>query len=421
MSNTYDVNYEDERFAKVEADKQQALTELDNTYNGMIDQSDQHYKAQIDASKDWAQTQSQQQQERTDFAIEQIEQQKGQARKDYVKEQSGAFVDWQKQSNRYGTEAERQASAGMNGTGFSESSQVSMYNTYQNRVATARESYQQAVLNYDNAIKDARMQNNAALAEIAYQSFQEQLKLSLDGFHYKNNLILEQANKKTELNNTYYNRFMDVLNQINQENAMAESIRQFNQDYELRSKQFDEQMRQFELDYELQTKQFNEGIRQFNEEIARLKAKDDEESRQAAAQLELQRQGLLEEQRQFDINAKLERERLEEEKRQFDQSRGSGVIKGDGGSSGSGTITINEQSVLELGYGPLSPAQLASLEAEGKIEKYESNGQYYFRRKDSNPITDFISLFLPSTSGSTNTASEESGSRNVHGGRSGKF
>jgi hypothetical protein len=93
----------------------------------------------------------------------------------------------------------------------------------------ARESYNKAVLNYDNAIKDAMLQNNAALAEIAFQALQQQLELSLEGFQYKNQLIIEQANKKTELENIYYNRYQDVLEQINHENALKEEIRQYNE------------------------------------------------------------------------------------------------------------------------------------------------------------------------------------------------
>ena len=131
MANNYEVNYEDARFGSVEADKNQASQELEQTYAGMIDDSDSFYQAQIDESKRWAEEQSQIQQEQTDFAIEQIEQQKDQAHKDYIKEQSGAYVDWRKQSNQYGTEAEKMASAGLENTGYSESSQVSMYNNGQ--------------------------------------------------------------------------------------------------------------------------------------------------------------------------------------------------------------------------------------------------------------------------------------------------
>lgn len=255
------VNYNDERFKKVEADKQQALSELEKTYGGMINESDKYYQAQIDASKQWAETQKQNQQAQTDFAIEKINQEKEQAAKDYTREQSGAYVDWQKESNRYGVNAEELAVGGLNNSGYGESSQVRMYNTYQNRVFTAREAYNQAVLNYNNAIKDAQLQNNAVLAEIAYKAQQEQLELSLNGFQYKNQLVLEKANKKTETEQIYHNRYQDVLQQINTENALAEEIRQFNA-------QLEEEKRQYNQSYALQQAQLAEEKRQFNAQMA---------------------------------------------------------------------------------------------------------------------------------------------------------
>ena len=242
--NPYKIDYSDSRFTDVDAAKDSALKDVDNTYSGMIGQTDSFYKDQMDAAKEWEQKQSQLQQEQTDFAIEQIEQQKAQAQKDYTKEQSGAYTDWQKQSNQYGVNAEQQAAMGMQSTGFSESAQVSMYNTYQSRVAAARESYSRAVLNYDNAMKDAMLQNNSALAQIAYNSLQQQLELALQGFQYKNQLILAQADQKLNVENLYYNRYQDVLNQINTENALAEQIRQFNE-------QMAEEQRQFNYKHKL--------------------------------------------------------------------------------------------------------------------------------------------------------------------------
>jgi hypothetical protein len=249
MANEYAINYEDDRFKQVESEKQNALTENDSLYGNLVNESEKYYQAQIDASKNWADTQSQLQQEKTDFAIEQIEQQKEQAQKDYTKEQSGAYVDWQKQSNQYGVRAEQLADKGLQNTGYSESAQVSMYNTYQNRVATARESYNNAVLNYNNSIKDAQLQNNSALAEIAYQALQQQLELSLQGFQYKNNLLLEQANKKLEIENQYYNRYQDVLDQINKENSLAEQVRQYNESLALEREQFEWQKAQASRSY----------------------------------------------------------------------------------------------------------------------------------------------------------------------------
>ncbi len=320
MATNYDINYDDERFTQVQADKQQALTDVENTYSGMIGETDKYYQAQIDASKEWANTQQQLQQDNTDFTIEQIEQQKGQANKDYLKEQAGAYVDWQKQSNQYGANAEQMAASGLTNTGFSESSQVSMYNAYQNRVAVARESYNQAVLNYNNSIKEAQLQNNSALAEIAYNALQQQLELSLQGFQYKNQLIIEQANKKQEVDNTYYNRYQNVLNQMNTENALAEEVRQYNENLQLQKQQLQEEIRQYEQSYALQVKQYQESIRQFDAEMARLKEKDAKEYALEIKQLELQKQQAKAEQAQWEKEYQLAMKEFNEKQRQFNKS-----------------------------------------------------------------------------------------------------
>jgi hypothetical protein len=360
MANTnYDINYNDARFKDVEADKKQAISDVEKTYSGMINQSDAYYQAQINASKEWEKKQTQIQNQQTDFAIQEIEQQKAQEKKDYTKEQSGAYVDWQKQSDSYGAEAEAMAAQGMQGTGYSESSLVSMYNTYQNRVATARESYNLAIQNYNNAITEARLQNSATLAEIAYQALQKQLELSLQGFQYKNQLLMEKANKKTEVENQYYTRYQDVLAQINKENALAEQVRQYNTT-------------------------LAEQQRQHNEEMSFKKAQ------------------LAEEQRQYNATLAFQKEQASKS-----SSGGGGIKSGSSGSSikkpyssSSGkSITNNKKveksspvkkssdldkttakSILSLGQGPISSKNLAKQVASGKVvESKNDKGKTVFK------------------------------------------
>ena len=186
----------------------------------------------------------------------------------------------------------------------------------------------------------------AALAEIAYQALQQQLELSLEGFQYKNSLIIEQANKKLEVENMYYNRYQDVLQQINTENALAEEIRQYNES------------------------------------------------------LALEREKLAEDQRQFNAQ-------LAEEQRQFNAvqaSKSSGGSSGggdsSGGSSGSGkkkisgssgksiggsgsSPTVDMQSVLDLGYGPISAETLAKKVATGEIIQYTEGGKIKYKKPNA--------------------------------------
>lgn len=327
MANNYDINYNDERFTKVESEKNAALSENEKTYDNMIKESDSFYQQQIDASKDYAKEQAKNQQEQTDFAIDKIEQQKEQTKKDYIKEQSGAYTDWQKQSNQYGVNAEQQASKGMTNGGYSESSQVSMYNTYQNRVATARETYNRAILNYDNAITEARLQNNSALAEIAYKAQQDQMNLALQGFQYKNSLVIDKANKKTEIENNYYNRYQDVLNQINTENALAEQIRQHNEEMA-------EEKRQFDI----------------------LHPKSSGGSGGGSGGGSRRSSG------------------------KSSKSNGSsgGGAKIDKSSSGS----ISTKNVLDLGYGPISASNLNKKVESGEVKETVKNGKITFSRTD---------------------------------------
>jgi hypothetical protein len=302
MANTpnYDINYDDKRFQQVNTDKTAALDNMENTYNDMISQSDGYFQKQIDATNQWGETQKQNQQAQTDFAIEQIEQQKQHAKEDYTTEQSGAYADWQKQSGKYGANAEQMAAQGMQGTGYSESAQVSMYNQYQNRVAVARQTFLRAQQNYNNQINEARLQNNAALAEIAFNTLQTSLELGLQGFQYKNTLLLDKMNKKQEVENQYYQRYQDVLNQINHENAMKEEIRQYNESLAENKRQHDETLA--------------ENARQHNESLAENKRQHNETLAEDKRQYD---QSFAENKRQFGINSQHQNAQLRLEKLKF--------------------------------------------------------------------------------------------------------
>ena len=78
MATQYQVNYEDERFKNVETEKQAALNESNSLYNEMIGNSDKYYQSQIDAAKGYAAQQKEIQEQNTQFAIEQVNQQKEQ-------------------------------------------------------------------------------------------------------------------------------------------------------------------------------------------------------------------------------------------------------------------------------------------------------------------------------------------------------
>ena len=360
----YDINYDDKRFQQVESDKKKAVSDVEKTYSGMINQSDAYYQAQVDATKDWEKKQTEIQNANTQFAIDKIEQEKDQAKKDYTKEQSGAYQDWQKQSDQYGANAEAMAAQGMQNTGYSESSQVSMYNTYQNRVATARETFNQIVMDFNNQMTEARLQNNAALAEIAFKAQEKRLELNLQKFQYKNQLIIEQSNKKLEVENQYYNRWQDVLAQINHENALAEQIRQYNTTLA-------EQKRQHAEEMSFKKQQLAEEQRQFNASLSAAKSSSSSGGNSGGTTKK---------------SSGSSGGTIKKSSGSSGSSSRSSISKGSSGSSSSGSSSsgsmpsATKKSILNLGQGPISAKNLAKQVASGKVrETKDKKGNTTFK------------------------------------------
>ena len=245
-ANKYAVNYDDERLTSVKNEQVQKEQEATEMYDNMVKDSDSFYDAQINASKEWADKQSEIQQANTDFAIEKINQEKEKAEKDYTKEQKASYADYQKQINDYGVNAELMAEQGLKNSGYSETSRVSMYNTYQNRVATARESLNNAVLSYNTAIKEAQLANNSKLAEIANNALQQQLELALQGFQYKNTLLQSKQQELSSISDRYDSRYQNVLNQINIELERQKEVDEMNE--QIRQNQLDREQRWAEME-----------------------------------------------------------------------------------------------------------------------------------------------------------------------------
>lgn len=347
----YEVDYNDSRFADINKSENAALQETEATYDGMINQTQGFYQQMSDAVTKYGETQKQNLQEQTDFAIEQIEQNKADAQQDFRKEASAAYTDWQKAKDDYGTAAEKMAASGLAFSGYSESSKVAMYNQYQQRVSTARQSLDKAVQGYNNKITEARLQNNSAMAELAYNTLIQSLQFSLEGFQYKNDLLLSKMQTKREIGDTYYGRRMDLVSQINTEASMSESMRQFNENQKLHLQQLQEEQRQYDTSLAEDKRQFNASLeeeqRQFNESQKKKSNVSGSSSGNAGG-----REHILKEP---------------------DETNDDGTEKEE-------TLKIDKNSILALGYGSISAATLNKLVDSGEVIEYEENGVLKYRK-----------------------------------------
>ena len=345
----------DPRAQQVRTEEKSALKQNTTSYNDRITESEAFFQGQIDAVDDANQALIDSQNAQTEFAIDEIERQKAQAQQDYTREQSGAYADWQKQSGQYGVNAEQMAAQGLQGTGFAESSQVSMYNAYQYRVATAREAYVRAIQNYDASITEARLQNNAVLAEIAYETLQKQLELALQGFQYKNQLLSEQADREMQIKSMYQQKYTDVLAQLNAEWSQAEQVRQFN-------KQMAEEQRQFNASYALQQAQFEwQKAQASGGSGGTVKGGSSGGSKKSSGS---------------SSSSKSSSGGSSVRKAAAGAIKGSNAGKEESSKKSGG---VNMQSVLDLGFGPISAQKAYELVKQGIATTYVKDGETYFR------------------------------------------
>ncbi len=341
----YKVDTKDPRLSSIKSQQSKEVAASDNVYNSQIKEADTYFDNQVDAVKKWEETQTDLQNKQTDFAIEKIEQEKGQAHSDYIKEQSGAYVDWQTQSNQYGANAEAMAARGMGNTGYSESSQVSMYNAYQNRVTTAREAFSRAVLNYDNAITEARLANSSALAQIAYESLQKQLEISLTGFQYKNTLVQQKAEAARQISQDYWTRYNAMYGNILQENALNETARYH-----------DAMIKQAQEELKLDQDKFN--YQKAMDSLATVSKGGSGGSSGGSNK---------------GGGTKID-------KKKAPVKVGKKVGGGTQGVKKNNSPTVDTKSVLALGYGPINAKQLNKLIQQGVVAEYEQNGKLKYKK-----------------------------------------
>ena len=251
------VNYNDDRFLQLEEEKKNQLEQTNQQFDDLMNEREDLTNQQNDLINKWEQTQSSNLDQQLQFQKDLIEQQKQEAQKAYEQEAKSAYTDYRKETDAYGVSREQQVGAGMGNTGYSESSKVSMYNTYQNRLATSKQTMDKAYIEFDNAIREAQLTNDVTKAENALTALQQKLQIALEGFNYKSEQTQNKLNWQYQIGNDYYNRYQDIQNQINYENEQAEARRQWEEQMAYQKEQDRIAQQQWEKEYALAKQQAN--------------------------------------------------------------------------------------------------------------------------------------------------------------------
>lgn len=188
---------------------------MENPYADLENKYANNLQQQNDMLAQQSAIQKEQSQANTNQTINEINQQREYANKDFNKEARGAYQDYQKVVNPYGVQAEKMASNGLGNAGYSETSKLNAYNTYQNRYATARESADRLQQDFNNQITQARLSGNKELAEIALNELQTKMTN-----------LWNQLNLDTNLaqNKVSYNQWLDEFNYNKQQDEIANAF-----------------------------------------------------------------------------------------------------------------------------------------------------------------------------------------------------
>ena len=357
MANTpnYEIDPNDSRITAVKDEGMKELSDHDAMAEEIKGNTDKYFDGLKEGIEDYKDKQTKLQNEQTNLTIQGIEQDIDDLKKDYTKEQSGAYVDWQKQSNQYGAESEKMAATGLANTGYSESSQVSMYNQYQNRVAIARETFIRAETDFKNKIAEAKLQNSSMLAEIAFNALQQELQLSLQQTQYNNQLLQELSSQRNAIKQSIWNRYQNVIDNINAENALAEQVRVNNSEIAYR---------------DVQTQLAKKEMEKLQEEIATERA-----ARIAKYSTGGDPPGGSTGIKKTNNKGTSAKKTSPAGNQKIQQTAAKEVSQGDTKAS----YTIDTDSAMKAA-GPVNAAQMDRLVRDGYVEDYEENGQIKFKK-----------------------------------------
>lgn len=233
---------DDERLAKIEQEKQNAINQSNNMYNGLLQDNQNIYDQQQEYANQYEKTQNEALDKQLAFNEQKINQQKEIARQNFETEQKKAKNDFVSYTNPYGLQAEQFASQGLLNSGVSETAKLGGFNSYQNRLASANKVMQDAYIQYDNDMNQARLNNDVQKAQNALAKLEMQLKYSESFYNNKSTLTQNQLSNNQQLDSDYYNRYNTVYNNIQAEKQRAEAIRQWEAELAEKQRQYNENM-----------------------------------------------------------------------------------------------------------------------------------------------------------------------------------
>lgn len=198
--------------------------------------------------------------QQTQMQIDQINRNKAELDKETAKTNSGLYTEYKKASNPYGANAEQLFTQGLGNSGYAESTQTSMYNTYQKNVTDTINTSNKLKADFDFQIQQAMQNRDVQQAQYALEMYKQQMNLLTQEYDLKNNKEQDLYNRGIDERNYNYQVGRDQVadsqwekeyQQMLKENELAEQWRQKNYDYQVGRDQVADNQWQQQYDYQV--------------------------------------------------------------------------------------------------------------------------------------------------------------------------
>ena len=123
----------------------------------------------------------------TQLQTERLARQKEDIDRETVQQNRAIYQDYKKNGNPFGQQAENLASQGLGNSGYAETTQARMYNTYQNNITSTLNTARQLKADVDFAINEAIKTGDITKGENALKIYAQRMQLASEEFDLRNN------------------------------------------------------------------------------------------------------------------------------------------------------------------------------------------------------------------------------------------
>ena len=186
--------------------------------------------------------------QQTQMQVDELNREKDKIEQDTIKTTKGLYSNWQKQANQYGANAEQLAQQGLAHSGYAETTQTALYNTYQKNVTETLNNARDLKSDYDFKVQQARQNGSVQQAQAALDLYKQKAQLLTQNYELRQNG--EQYLYQQERDRVSDNQWQKTIDQQARQNEIENQWKQKSFDYQKQRDAISDSQWQKNFDYQ---------------------------------------------------------------------------------------------------------------------------------------------------------------------------